>query len=309
MNKSIVLLALALAPLILLAQTKPATHKSTHAPTRQSASRPAARPAAARSAVMMTTAAPASTTATAPTVASSSATATPVATVTKPDVATVAAAAPVTASAKNGKAARTAKPVRVSEKATPASSQPSGFRVGFRAGGSGNLVSGMSTAALAGATIDPVTGFHAGLVLSFGRRAFTIQPEILYSQYGFKLTSGADYAQVKYNVVEVPLLLKYTFGQSGMRFFVNAGPTATYLLNGTLSVKEGGETSQGAIEIGPNDGRVNYGGSLGLGVALKAGSGSFQIEARGTYLKTSDSDASLQNAKLSVAYLLPLGGH
>ncbi|MBO0935876.1 outer membrane beta-barrel protein [Fibrella sp. HMF5335] len=296
MNNAILLLALAVAPLGLSAQHKPAARKPTTSSVRSTATRPTTRPAHASTVAKAPAAEP---------IAASAPTTAPAIT-TRPEAAVVSAPAtpPATSTAKATKPAPVAQ-VKIS----PERTRESGFRVGFRAGGSGATVSGASADAFgSGTSIEPVTGFHAGLVLSFGRRAFTIQPEVLYSQYGFNVTAGTDYARVKYNLVEVPVMLKYTFGQSTMRFFVNAGPTATYLLNGTITVKEGGETSQADIPIGPNDGRINYGGSLGLGVAMKAGSGSFQLEARGTYLKTSDGNTSLQNAKLSVAYLLPLGG-
>lgn len=146
-------------------------------------------------------------------------------------------------------------------------------------------------------------GFHGGIVLSFGRRAFTIQPEVLFSQYGVKMGAGSEYIQFKFNTVEVPVLLKYTFGQGNARFFVNAGPTATYLLGGTLSARIGGESVEAPIEIDPKDGRINYGGSAGVGVAL----GQLQLEARGTYLTSSKADGQLIGGKLSVSYLLPIG--
>ncbi|MEZ0609087.1 porin family protein [Fibrella sp. WM1] len=297
MNKSILFLALVALPVSLSAQTKSAPRKSAASTARSSANRPAVRRAPANPMIMAKASA---TPAPAPNVPSTAAAAPAPAVVEKPAAATPATAAPV------ARPQTKTAPV-VQAKAVARSGEDSGFRVGFRAGFGAGSVSGLNAADLGGAQIDPVTGFHAGAVLSFGRRAFTVQPEILYAQYGFKAVAGSNYLQFKFNVIEVPLLLKYTFGQSNARFFVNAGPTATYLLGGTLSVRADGETGEAPIEPGPNDGRVNYGGSLGIGAALQAGPGSLHIEARGTYLTSSDSDGNLLNGKLSVGYLIPIG--
>ncbi|XWW44546.1 outer membrane beta-barrel protein [Fibrella sp. USSR17] len=305
MKTTYLLLALAIAPFSLSAQHKPAARKSSKSPVHHSAVRPATRLAPVHAPITGTNATAAKSVG----VAGDTPVSPPTQVAARPEgtLASVPATQPVS-STKDAKLARVTKPVPgTPAKASPDRSQESSFRVGLRAGGSGATMSGGSADSFGGTTIEPVTGFHAGLVLSFCRRGFTIQPEILYSQYGFKVTAGADYVQIKYNLVEVPVMLKYTFGQSTMRFFVNAGPTATYLLNGTITIQEGDDTNRASLPIGPNDGRINYGGSLGLGVAMQAGTGSFQIEARGTYLKTSEGATSLQNAKLSVAYLLPLG--
>ncbi|MBO0952574.1 porin family protein [Fibrella forsythiae] len=304
MKQIVTFLALAVLPLSLSAQSKSSVRKPTTSAHRSAAgpstSRLGTRPATSNT---MMTAKPAEsvhTTANVP--------ATPVATPAPEPTPPKATEQPiVAASAKPAKATRAAKPApRVEAKSI--GNGESGLRVGFRVGGSGSTATGLSEADLGGAKVESAMGFHAGVVFSIGKRAFTIQPEILYSQYGFKLAAGSDYLQLKTNTVEVPLMLKYTFGQTNTRFFINAGPTATYLLGGKISFKEAGESGEADMEIGPNDGRLNYGGSLGLGVALKAGPGSLHIEARGTYLVTDQANVSLQNGKLSVAYLIPLGG-
>lgn len=301
MNKSTTFLALALLPLSLAAQTKSSVRKP--APTTQrNTARPAARPAATRPPAMVRKPAPA------PQASVSSAEAqTPApAPAASPAPAIVASAKPAPAEQPAVAATKPAQPARASSyrPAAPDRGQTSAFRFGIRLGMSAATATDLGPDVTGGNSVDPVTGFHGGVVMSFGRRAFTMQPEILYSQYGFKISSGTDYIQAKYNVVEVPLMLKYTFGQSNTRFFVNLGPTATYLLGGKFWVRAGGEVAEGNIELGPNDGRLNYGGSFGVGASRKAGPGRVQIEARSTYLTTADSDAKLLGGKLSIAYLL-----
>ncbi|CCH02738.1 hypothetical protein FAES_4739 [Fibrella aestuarina BUZ 2] len=297
MNKSLLFLALIALPVSVSAQTKATSRKPAPAAARSSANRPVVRRAPANPMVMAKASA---TPAPATNVPSPAATPPAPALAEKPTAATTATAAQM------ARQQPPAAPVGRA-KTTTSTGEDSGFRVGFRAGYGAGSVSGLNAADLGGSQLVPITGFHAGVVLSFGRRAFTVQPEVLYAQYGFKAVAGSDYLQFKFNVIEVPLLLKYTFGQANARFFVNAGPTATYLLGGTISVREGGETGEAPIEPGPNDGRINYGGSVGIGVALQAGPGSLHIEARGTYLTSSDADGNLLNGKLSVGYLIPIG--
>lgn len=310
MNKSILFLSLvasslAALPLSVSAQSKSTQRKAVPTTHRSSVSRPAVRRAPANPTSVANVAATPAASTNVPSSAPVAAATPPDATVEKP---TVASTATTTTTTTASMARRQTKAAPVGRaKAVAQASDESSFRVGFRAGFGAASVSGVKNADLSGLQINPVMGFHAGAVLSFGRRAFTVQPEVLYAQYGFKAAAGSDYLQFKFNVIEVPLLLKYTFGQSNARFFVNGGPTATYLLGGTISVKSGGETGEAPIEVGPNDGRLNYGGSIGVGVALQAGPGSLHVEARGTYLTSSEADGNLLNGKLSVGYLIPIG--
>ena len=58
-------------------------------------------------------------------------------------------------------------------------------------------------------------------------------------------------------------------------------------------------------------GRFSYGAAGGLGVALKAGTGTLLLEGRYTYLMAGQDNGvqkTPQSAMLSVGYLIPLGG-
>ncbi|MEZ0609083.1 hypothetical protein ACAW74_11235 [Fibrella sp. WM1] len=58
------------------------------------------------------------------------------------------------------------------------------------------------------------------------------------------------------------------------------------------------------LQAAHSEGRFHKTGTV---AALQAGPGSLHIEARGTYLTSSDSDGNLLNGKLSVGYLIPIG--
>ncbi|UFH52656.1 porin family protein [Spirosoma sp. KNUC1025] len=193
----------------------------------------------------------------------------------------------------------------------PVSTYESRFRIGFRVGGNSSTIGGIDPETFGiGVQANRVMGFHGGVLFNFGGPSFSVQPEILYTQYGIKMTAGSDYLQLKYSIIEVPVLLKASFGQPNLRFFINAGPVATYTLGGTLSALEGGQSGSQKIDM-TNEGRLSYGASGGAGVAIQAGPGAVQLEARYSYLfSTNDNGTNLhpQNAMLSVGYLIPLGG-
>ncbi|GAB4003787.1 hypothetical protein GCM10028808_00080 [Spirosoma migulaei] len=194
---------------------------------------------------------------------------------------------------------------------TPTTTSQSHFRIGFRLGGNSSTIGGTDISALGeGVKLARVTGFHGGVIVNIGGPNFSVQPEILYTQYGVRVAAGADYFQLKYNLVEVPILLKASFGQPNLRFFINAGPVAGYTTSGTISVQESGQSQSQALDV-TSSGRLSFGASGGAGVALKAGPGSVQLEARYSYLFSSNEDGvalNPQNAMLSVGYLIPLGG-
>lgn len=192
----------------------------------------------------------------------------------------------------------------------PASTQGSRFRIGFRLGGNSSTIGGVDPANFGqGVKAARVMGFHGGVMVNIGGPNFSVQPEILYSQYGIKMTAGSDYLQLKYNFIEVPVLLKASFGQPNLRFFVNAGPVGSYTMSGTISVQEGGQAGSQKIDL-TGSGRLSFGVSGGGGVALQAGPGAVQLEARYSYLFSSNEEGTAlkpQNAMLSVGYLIPLG--
>lgn len=280
MNNLLSCVALALLPLSLSAQTKPTPRKPVTT---------AVRPAPTRSAITPAKAPAASTT------------------VTRPAATSATAAQAVAAEPVRTQPVATSRPVA---QPAPASSPQSRFQLGFRVGANSSTFGGVSAAALGeGVRIARVMGWHGGIAVNIGGPRFSVQPEILYTQYGVRIVFGDDYLQLKYNFVEIPVLLKASFGQPGLRVFVNAGPVVTFVASGTISVREGGQSDSQSLPMS-NEGRLAYGASGGAGVALKAGPGRIQLEGRYTYLMSGNGDAQTkpQNAMLSVGYLLPLRG-
>lgn len=297
MNNLIPVIALALLPLGLSAQTKSAVRKPTTSTARTTAARP--------------------TTVRKPTTVAKPSTSVTKATAPQPAPATAVATAS-SAPAVQDQPAPTPQPKpqtttasRPTPKPVQARSHESRTHFGFRVGGNSSTFSGVDPSGLGeGVKLARVTGFHAGVLFNFGGPSFSVQPELLYSQYGVKFAAGSDYLQLKYNVVEVPVLLKASFGQPNLRFFINAGPVATYAVNGTLSVRESGQSQSQALDMS-NEGRLSYGATGGIGIALQAGSGKIQLEGRYNYLISGQNDdgsqTKPQNAMLSIGYLIPIG--
>ncbi|QHT69369.1 PorT family protein [Rhodocytophaga rosea] len=86
-----------------------------------------------------------------------------------------------------------------------------------------------------------VTGFTAGVGVNYsltGDNFLSIQPEIIYTQKGFAAKGSfltVDYdGTYRLNYLELPLLLKLSFGNETIHAYVNAGPSVGYLLNGRV---------------------------------------------------------------------------
>lgn len=169
------------------------------------------------------------------------------------------------------------------------------------------------------AKLDPQTGYHAGIVVRIGGPHFSIQPEVLYSQYGARIVSGSNLAQLRSNVVEVPLLFKYTFGNRNARLFVNAGPFINYALNGkyTVAAQIGTfpiDLSQ-TVTFDKTSDRLAYGVTGGAGLTWHIGPGDLLAEIRYSYSIQSKVPPSVVllggtelHARLgmvSVGYLIP----
>lgn len=290
MKNLLSLVTLSLIPFSLLAQPKPTVRKATTTAKRPATSRVTTTPAKKSApAAKLTATQPAST---AP------------ARQEQPAVAYVAPAPKTQPVAAGRPAARL-----TGRTVVPASAQEARFKVGFRLGVNSSTFGGVDISeAGPGVKLSRVTGFHGGVFFTMGGPQFSVQPEILFTQYGVRVAAGSDYEQYKYNLVEVPVLFKASFGQPSLRFFVNAGPVLTYTMGGTYSVSIGGQSDSQKIPM-TNDGRLAFGASGGAGLALKAGPGSVLVEARYSYLFSNKSGVTLhpQNLMLSAGYQIPLG--
>lgn len=190
------------------------------------------------------------------------------------------------------------------------------FKVGLR-GGANYCTFSVPTASPS-LKIDPILGYHGGLILSLGGEKFSVQPEILYSQIGGKsnTTLGGTSVEGKtiVNTVTVPILLKVALGSDKFKFFINAGGYGSYALNGKATSNINGSSSSIDIKFTKDDARLEYGAVGGAGISLGLGGAQLLIEGRYYYGLGNNNDVGkdnksfVRNIQGSIGLLFPLGG-
>lgn len=171
-------------------------------------------------------------------------------------------------------------------------------------------------------------GFHAGVMLNFGVVGdfFSIQPELLYSNKGFKnadtefttpLGTYRRTGKVNYNYLDLPVLAKIKAGP----IYFEGGPQASYLLNVNNETKEyfnGNLTSSTTTERdkeGLKEFELGY--AAGIGFATRSGI-SLGLRYNGSFTDFVDKDTEeyfdgdLTDARhstimLTLGFLLPSG--
>lgn len=177
----------------------------------------------------------------------------------------------------------------------------------------------LATTSPSGVNINYAASYHTGVLLSIGGPVFSVQPEVLYSQYRIRYDGGTDgsggknLADVKTNTIEVPILAKYAFTSHGINFFVNAGPYVNYALKGTLDISTGYYDFPQTVRFDPKSNRLAYGLTGGGGVTLPFGPGDLLFEVRYNYALRSrisqfnTTNDHVQLGMVSVGYLVPFG--
>jgi len=117
-------------------------------------------------------------------------------------------------------------------------------------------------------------GLSAGV---FGNYAFNdkmqLQVELNYDQKGAK----SDEATAKYDYLSVPLLFKYSLGQSdqtALKFNVNLGPYAAFLLNSEL------EMDDTTLDLTDETENFEAGAVLGFGMKYPVGNDHLLLDLR-----------------------------
>jgi len=123
-------------------------------------------------------------------------------------------------------------------------------------------------------------GFHGGVTYNIGVVGdfFSIQPELLYSQKGFKnaetefAVGGVDYkrtGKVNYNYLDLPVMAKIKAGP----LYFEAGPQASYLLSVNNETKTylDGELQSTTRDEGSKEGLKEFEFGYGAGVGLAFG--------------------------------------
>ena len=114
---------------------------------------------------------------------------------------------------------------------------------------------------------DPLVGFHAGLVSRFILNHLVLQPELLYSVQGAKITeTGGTKTDYKVDYINVPIMLQWAFGGS---FYAELGPQAGFRVSDNLPNNVNAKSTDWAGAIGA--GFLKREGGIGLGARYTMG--------------------------------------
>ncbi|MEZ4904027.1 MAG: hypothetical protein R2822_20905 [Spirosomataceae bacterium] len=92
---------------------------------------------------------------------------------------------PTQSKPKPAKEAPAPKPEVAKQPKTP-SNDEGGFKFKIGVRGGANYTTFSTPSVTPNSQIDPIIGYHGGLILSFRGEKFSVQPEVLYSQLGGK---------------------------------------------------------------------------------------------------------------------------
>ncbi|WP_235925824.1 porin family protein [Pontibacter burrus] len=148
-------------------------------------------------------------------------------------------------------------------------------------------------------------GFHGGITYNIGLVGdfFSIQPELLYSQKGFKnadtefstpLGDVRRVGKVNYNYLDLPILAKVKAGP----LYFEGGPQASYLLNVNNETKTylNGDLQSSSRDEGSKDGLKEFevGYAAGVGFAL-GNSLNLGVRYNGSFSDFVDEDVNFNN--------------
>lgn len=164
--------------------------------------------------------------------------------------------------------------------------------------------------------VEANTGLQIGGVANIKfNETFSVQPELLFTQKGYKFEDDSESVTGKYDYLELPLLAKISFGSPDFQGFITAGPTFGYWASGKDTYKSGGSEFSEDVDFDNDDfieNRTEIGGSIGAGFAALLGAGSLNFDVRYgagfSSIYDSADDDKLKNSGISVsiAYLFSL---
>lgn len=193
---------------------------------------------------------------------------------------------------------------------------------------------------------DPLhTGFNAGIGADFGiNDNFSLYTELIWTQKGTEYEAAGvvndplvgsvntrTETDVTLNYIELPLLLRLKVG--GMaKFYLNAGPTVGYWINGSVDSHTDSQDFESEIEIKDRDeitgtetgtvlanedvNRLEFGGAVGAGTFFDLQKGKINIDLRygigftPFFENNEGNDDTWRNSVLSISlgYFFELGG-
>jgi len=112
---------------------------------------------------------------------------------------------------------------------------------------------------------DALVGYHLGAVLNYGfGDVFSIQPEVLFSTQGAKVSNGGAKNDFKISYVTVPIMLKF---KTNGGFYFEAGPQAGFRTSSDLGDQSINNFAKNLdISLGAG---IGFQSKIGLGVGAR----------------------------------------
>lgn len=108
---------------------------------------------------------------------------------------------------------------------------------------------------------DSKIGYHVGVFARINLPIIFLQPEVLYTNTGGSFSNNTFNYDVEFNRLDVPLMVGLKLG-SVLR--LQAGPIATYLMDGKLSSNDGNNTAR----LVPPKEEFTFGYQAGIGLDI-----------------------------------------
>ncbi|MGI4738452.1 MAG: porin family protein [Janthinobacterium lividum] len=107
-------------------------------------------------------------------------------------------------------------------------------------------------------------GFNGGILANFAvSDMFSIQPEVLYSNKGFKVKDGSNNERLALNYIDVPVLAKVATGATGL--FFELGPQVGFRTSAAY------KDSNNSLSFNDAINSVDFGYAAGLGFQTESG--------------------------------------
>ena len=159
------------------------------------------------------------------------------------------------------------------------------------------------------------TGYLGGLVFKhISQESLGIQIELNFSQQGWNETMDSTFSYFRrLNSINLPLMTHIVLGTAKTNFFINLGPSLTYLISEKENLKLDITKDEQIYYRKKIDNRLEYGLCVGLGLVKPTSIGSFQIECRLNQSLTdifkqasepSILSSKMQTVELSISYLI-----
>lgn len=140
---------------------------------------------------------------------------------------------------------------------------------------------------------SPSAGLYGELPLGSG---FYFAPELMYTQKGFRVEEATTFnvfnlplpigaeAITRLHYIDMPLMLKYKFGEGSVQPYLKAGPTLGYAVSGTVTTRINSiiDIKVAEIDLNPQGELYNafeIGGMVGAGIEIPTASGKFFVDA------------------------------